>query len=441
MRIGYIAAGAAGRYCGNCLQDNALATALRALGEEIVLAPVYTPLRTDLPDASAPRLFLSGVNVFLEQRFEFFRRPRPLLDRLLGSRRLIGLLSRLGLDADPAVLGPLTISMLRGEEGHQHKEIEALAAWLADEVSPDIVHISNALLLGLARRLKEVLRVPIVCGLQGEDIFLERLREPYRTRAVELIRERSRDADLLVASSNYYREHAAESLGLEREKVAVVPPGIPLDGHAMAAARPPGAPVIGYLSRIAPEKGLHILCEAFSLLARDPDLDGVRLKVAGDLAGKGLQYAAGLRRLLQERGLGERLELLGTVDRRTKLEFLGEIDVLAVPALYRDPKALFALEAMASGVPVVVPRHGVFPELIEASGGGLLCEPGDPEDLARLLRQLLLDPEERRRLGESGRRAVLERFNAERMAREMQGLYHRLRALPVSSPTSVPGAS
>ena len=92
-------------------------------------------------------------------------------------------------------------------------------------------------------------------------------------------------------------------------------------------------------------------------------------------------------------------------NRRTttsKVRFLHGIDVLSVPTTYREPKGLYVLEALANGVPVVQPRHGSFPELIEATGGGLLVNPDDPHDLARALRQLFDDPGSPRRAGPQG---------------------------------------
>ena len=423
MKIAYITAGAAGRYCGNCLQDNVLVLALRALGEDAYLVPTYTPIRTDIADASEQRLFFSGLRVFLEQRFEFFRRPRRLLDGVLGSRALVALLARLASKTDPRSLGELTVSMLRGEEGHQRREIDELAAWLGEHVRPDVVHISNVLLAGMARRLKELLRVPVFCGLQAEDSFLDFIPEPERGLARALIGERGREVDRLVAVSSYYADHAAETFGLPREHMSVVLPGILLDGHEPAAPRSGPELTIGYLARIAPAKGLHHLCEAFARLATEPELARVRLKVAGYLAPDQVSYASRLRSALGREGLARRTEFIGTVDRAQKLRFLSEIDVLSVPTVYPDPKGLFVLEALASGVPVVAPRHGIFPELIEETGGGVLCEPEDAGSLCDALRALLLDPALRRELGDAGRAKVLERFGAERMARETLEVY------------------
>ncbi|MBN1442910.1 MAG: glycosyltransferase family 4 protein, partial [Planctomycetes bacterium] len=292
MKIAYVTAGAAGRYCGNCLRDSALVLALRKLGEDAFLLPAYTPIRTDVADVSVDRVFLSGFRVYLEQKFPSFRRPRPILDRILGARWLISLLTRIGPGTDASRLGGLTVSMLRGEEGYQRKEVEELASWLAREVRPDVIHLTNILLIGLARRLKEATGAPVVCGLQAEDSFLDLLPPAEKDTALSLIRERSRDVDAMVSVSRYYADFAAGYFGIERGRIGVVQPGIVLDGHDPIACREPPELTVGYLGRIAPEKGVHLLCDAFTSIAQTSPLGGARLRVAGYLARDQIAYAS-----------------------------------------------------------------------------------------------------------------------------------------------------
>ena len=93
------------------------------------------------------------------------------------------------------------------------------------------------------------------------------------------------------------------------------------------------------------------------------------------------------------------------------------------------------IEALAAGVPVVQPRHASFPELIEATGGGLLCEPDDPEALAVAVEELLRDPAAARAMGARGREAVWERFNVARMAADMMKVFeHVVRRSGVQAP-------
>jgi glycosyltransferase involved in cell wall biosynthesis len=419
MRIAYVGAGAAGMYCGSCLHDNTLAAALMRLGHEVVLLPAYTPMRTDEEGVAADHVVYGAVNVYLQQKAGLFRHTPRWLDGLLDRPGLLHWVSRFAGSTDARELGALTVSTLAGEDGAQRKELDKLVEWLAREVRPDVVHLSNSLFLGMARRLRQALRVPIVVSLQGEDLFLGELVEPWRGRALALLAERARDAELFVAPSRWYAEEMRRLLGVGAEAMRVVPLGVRLSQYeAEPAARPADRPpTVGYLARICPEKGLHLLVDAFARLAGEPGRGSLRLRVAGYLAPKDRAWFAGLVARLGERGLADRFEHVGEVDLAGKVGFLRSLDLLAAPTVYREPKGLFALEAMANGVPVVLPRHGSFPEMLEETGGGLLVEPGSVESLAEGLRALLDDEARRLELGRRGRAAVFAGRGEQAMAR------------------------
>jgi glycosyltransferase involved in cell wall biosynthesis len=428
MRIAFIAAGAAGMYCGSCLRDNALAAAMLSLGQEMTLIPAYTPLRVDEEAASTRRVFFGAVDVYLQQAFSSQRARQGVLGRLLGSRALLDFLSRFSFATSPQNLGPLTVSMLQGENGNQRRSLLELVSWLKGEIEPQVIHLTNSLFSGFARQMKRELGVATVCSLQGEDLFLSGLPEPYRARALELVRENAEHVDRFTATCAYHADQMSSWAGLERSKIDVVLPGIRLADYESSRAQEPGKRplTIGYFARICHEKGLHLLADAFHRLCGAGSFPDLRLKAAGYLSGKDIRYARAIRKMLASKGLGDRVEILGTLDRAAKLEFFRGIDVLSVPAVHAEPKGLFVLEALASGVPVVEPRHGSFPELIEATGGGLLFEPGDPADLARQLEALLRDESLRRSLADRGKEAVHRRFSSERMARETLAIYEKL---------------
>jgi glycosyltransferase involved in cell wall biosynthesis len=426
MRIAYVTAGAAGMFCGSCLRDNTLAAALAALGHDALLIPTYTPLRTDEADVSQPRVFFGGVNVYLQQKSALFRHTPRWLDRLLDSPRLLRWASRFAVQIEAKKLGELTLSMLRGEHGRQRKELAKLVDWLAAGVRPQLVNLTNVLLSGMVPEMKQRLGVPVLATLQGDDIFLEALPEPYRGQALDLIRAHCRHIDGFLTTSAYYADFMAGYLGLPRERVHVVYPGLNLAGHG--GPRPPrdgSPPTVGYFARVCPEKGLHLLAEAFRLLSQEADAPACRLRASGWLGPDQRAYFDGVQRRLKEAGLADRFEYVEAPDHAGKVRFLQSLDVLSVPTTYREPKGLYVLEALANGVPVVQPRHGSFPELIAATGGGVLVEPHDPADLARGLRQLLDDRGRREELGRKGREAVHHHFHAERMARETVAVYEQ----------------
>ncbi len=409
MRIAYIAAGAADMVCGTCLHDNALAGALLRAGHDVSLIPTYTPLKTDGVDVSLDRVFFGALNVYLQQKVGAFRHTPAVFDRWLDSPGLIRRVARLGASTDPTELGDLTWSVLQGDEGYQAKELARLVGWLRDDFRPEIVHLTNSMFVGFARSLKRELGVPVVCSLQGEDLFLGQLREPWKTRAFEVLRERAQDVDAFLANSEWYADMMAELLAVDRSRLHVVPLGINLDGYGgPLETRDPDAPVtIGYLARLCPEKGFHLLVDAFRILSASSGRK-LRLRVAGWMGERDRQYFE-----KSVEGLGGGFEYVGEVDREGKSRFLRSLDVLSVPTTYREPKGLFVLEALAHGVPVVQPRHGAFPEMLEATGGGLLVEPNSAQDLARGLAELIADPDLRAELGGRGREAVEQRFTAD----------------------------
>lgn len=420
MRIVYLTAGAAGMYCGSCMRDNTLAAALKAKGRDVILVPVYTPIRTDEPDVSERRVLYGGINVYLQQASAVFRHTPWIIDRLFDSRRLLGGLSRWAGSTPPEDLGKLTVSMLEAEHGAQRKELRKLIRWL-ERIQPDLVNLPNAMFVGLAGPIKQALGIPVLCTLTGEDIFLDKLPDPWRDRAFELIRQGGRDADGFVAVSAYYASYAQEHFEIPPDRMHVVPLGVRVD-HDPRGAPPEDPFAIGYLARICPEKGLHVLCEAFSIL-RLMDRP-CRLMVGGYVGRADEAYLTDTKERLTDRGLA--FDYVGELDRPGKLAFLRSLHVLSVPTTYRESKGLYVLEALACGVPVVQPRHGAFPELIEATSGGLLCEPNDPQAIADGIARLMDDAELRQRLGCQGQSSVLESFTDDVMAERTWSLYERM---------------
>lgn len=424
MKILYLTGGAGQMYCGSCLRDNALATELIARGHDVTLLPVYTPTLTDEPNVSGKKVFFGGISVYLEQYVPLFRKSPRWLDRFWDSTPMLHLASRRSISTSPKMLGEMTVSMLKGEAGFQHKEISKLLEWLDHEGAPDIVSLPYTLLLGLAKPLKEALGRPICCTLQGEDLFLEGLHEPYRSEAKNLIRANVEHVDAFIAVSEYYAGFMPGYLGIPVEKIHLVPLGINLQGYGPKERQQSDVFTVGYFARVAPEKGLHVLAEAYRRLRRagnfGADSNGstkaARLEVAGYLAPEHKSYLSGIEQAMIDAGLGGEFHYSGVLDREQKVSFLQSLDVLSVPATYDEPKGMFLLEAMACGVPVVQPQRGAFTEIIEKTGGGLLVEPDNVESLAEGLLQIYRDPKLGQRLGESGLKKVQEEYSVARMA-------------------------
>jgi glycosyltransferase involved in cell wall biosynthesis len=434
MRIVHVTAGAGGRFCGSCLHDNALVRALRAGGADAILVPAYVPTTTDEENVAERRIVMGGVNVWLQEHVPLFRHTPRFLDAPLDARPLLEWLSRRTGGTRPADLGPLTISTLMGDEGRQRKEVAKLAAWLAADVKPDVVHFSNALLVGLARAVRRATDARIVCTLSGEDIFIDRMREPDRARIWELLRERAADVDRFVALNRTYAAFMETRLGAGPDRIDVIPHGVDLAAYPAAApdlvARRRdrnGKLVVGYLARACAEKGLDQLIRALPALASRHD---VEVRAAGATVDAERGYVAACEGLATSLGVGDRYRWLGQVDRAGKLALLGSIDVFAMPTTHPEAKGLPVIEALAAGVPVVAPAHGAFPELLgdgrTAAAAGLLHRPGDPADLARAIGELLDDPDRAAAVGGRGHALARERHSAAAMADAHTRLYSRL---------------
>lgn len=413
-------------YCGSCLRDNALAAALMRQGHQVTLLPVYTPTVTDEPSMSAGRrVFLGGISVYLQQHFPLFRSTPWLIDKIWDAPAVIKKFAARSIQVDPRMLGALTVSTLKGEGGYQRKEVEKLVEYLRGEPRPDVVNIPNSMLIALAKPIRRIFHCPIAVTLQGDDLFLEGLPEPYKTESLNLIRSQVNEVDMFVSVSEYYTRFMSDYLGIPATKIRTVPLGVNVAGLT-AAAQSVRAFTIGYFARIAPEKGLHNLVDAYRILRQECGLPPSRLRAAGYMAAAQRPYLQEQERKLTSWGLRDEFAYLGAVDRKAKSRFLRDADVFSVPTDYHEPKGLFLLEAMACGVPVVQPKHGAFPEMIEKTGGGVLSQSEQPADVANAILSLWRDRELAAALGRKGAEGVRAHYTVEHMANRMVDVYREL---------------
>ena len=442
MKILSVTAGAAGMYCGSCLRDNALAIELMARGHDVTLVPVYTPTLTDDQNVSRRNVLFGGISVYLQQHSSIVRRLPRIFDRLWDSPWVINAFAGRGVSADARFLGEMTISMLQGESGKLRKEFDKLVDWTRDEPVPDVVNLPNSLLISMAAPLRRALHRPVCVTLQGDELFINGLVSPYREQALQLIRRQVRDVDRFIAVSDYCARFMTTFLEIPGDRIAVVPLGISMDGYSRRSAGPPafdsaqaaeGGPHaqgstfrVGYLARVAPEKGLHLLAEAYVRLRQRMGGAPARLEVAGYMAADQRAYLESARAVLSRAGLQDEMVYRGEVDRAGKRAFLRELDVLSVPATYDEPKGMFLLEAMASGVPVVQPRRGAFIEVVGKTGGGTLVDPDSPDALATGLHALWADPALRERLGRSAFEGVRAHYTIALSADRLIAAYESL---------------
>ncbi len=414
-------------YCENCLRDAALVKALRRLGHDVLMVPLYLPLAADPtePLSNAP-IFFGGINVYLQQKLALFRKTPRWIDRWFDARPLLEWAGRKVGMTRARDLGETTISMLQGENGRQVKELDRFVDWLRTEPQkPDIVCLSTVLLAGMARRIKERLGVPVVSLLQDEDGFLDGLMSPYAEQAWGMVRERARDIDAFLVVSQYFADVMSSRLGSDAARMHVSRPGIELDGYARDDLGPT-VPTIGFLSRMCPDRGLEKLVDAFILLKQKDKLWPVKLRICGGKLACDESFLDRLREKLMAAGIRADVDFLPVFDRECRLEFLRSVSVLSVPEAKPVAYGLYVLEALAMGVPVVEPALGCFPETLALTGGGILYEPNTAQKLAETLEPLLLDPRAARRLGAQGRAGVAKSFEIGQTAAQMVGLYEQV---------------
>lgn len=413
--------------CENCLRDQALIAKLRETGHEVIAVPIYLPM----PDApgngetqTAP--FYGAVRVFLEHRFPAFKHAPQKLKRWLDSTHVLRLAGRFAGTSSSKNLGGLTLSVLRGEHGGQASELETLCNWIRDtQKKPDIIHLSNALLLGMARRLKAVLNVPIVCSLQDEDTWIDAM--PGRTASLiwTEIRDRISDIAGFVTASHFYANKLPPRLMIPPCRVRVIPPGI--DASRYPPATRPGMPAWNVLLDPDDLDALGFILQAFADAKQHPSCRGLHLHCSGISRRKNRLAHALLRPMSDALRNDVRLSPL-ILSENERLAFIQSASVFTV--LHRSDVAfdLSVLEAMAYGVPVVQPNSGANPEILATAEGGVLFEPRHTDALTKALVTLFNDPSRLLAFAQRGRQDTATRFSIDRMAQDTLAAYEMLSA-------------
>ena len=426
LKMVQLTPGAGEMYCGNCLRDNALVAEWCRSGHDVCMVPLYLPLTLDEADQSKDvPIFFGGINVFLDYKIPRLWRFAPQwLRKLFASRKFLKSIGRRVSKTNPVEVGALTVSMLQGENGTQRRELYELTDWLQKEHQPEVVLFSNALLLGTHNHIKKATGAKTVCFLMGEDGFLDQLPEPYRSQAWALMRTHAQQVDRLIAPSQYFAECMTERLELPGEKqIHVIYNGINTVGFSdVVDPEPEQPPTLGFFARICADKGVDVIVDAFIELRKRGNIPGLKLKIGGNLNEWNELRILVLRYKLRDEGLLEDVHFHPNVSHEEKIQFLRSLDVFSVPAVCNEPFGFYVIEALAAGVPVVLPAKGAFPELVEKSGGGVLYAPEDLSALVETLEQIFVGESKRRQLSVTGRQNALEFFSVQRAAQEVMKL-------------------
>jgi len=427
MRIVHIVPGSGGGfYCQNCVRDVGLVKGLHRAGHDVLFVPMYLPFMEITGDSVplAP-VFYGAVNVYLEQKLPLYRRLPAAWRRRLDTPRILRWAAGKAGATQAGGLGDMTLSVLEGRHGRQRVELDRMVTWLKTQPRPDIVHFSNALLLGLAPTLREALDARIVCTLQDEDTWIDALPSPWRERCWARIKTLADSVDRFIPVSATYAALMQPRLGLADAQCQTIPLGIDTEAFTPAPAHP-ATPTLGFLSELTPAHGLDVLVEAFLELRRRPELATLTCRITGSRLDQPSAYRQRIEARLAAAGQTGDVAFVDAYRDGRRADFLRSLTVLSVPARRPEAFGLFQLEAMACGVPVVQPRLGAYPELVEATGGGIIYDDLTPSGLAGALYPLLTDPARAARLGRTGREAVVDHFSQSRLVSDMASLYREV---------------
>lgn len=426
MKIVYVTPGSGGTfYCQNCFRDSGLLKALYELGHDVIKVPMYLPANLDNnEDVAGTPVFFGAINIYLKEKLPFYRHAPEWLERIFDSEALLQLAAKKSGSTQASGLEEMTISMLLGEKGRQASELDHLINYLR-QINPDVVHLSNALLLGLAHRLKKDLGTGVVCSLQDENEWIDLMDESYQEKIWNIMAERAEDVDFFVTASQYYSEKSQKQLGIIGDKIKVIYGGVNLEGYEISAL-PFDPPVIGYLCRMSEYFGLGILVDAFIDLKKESRFKDLKLHITGGYTGEDKHFVKELLKKISLEGFEKDVEIFKNFDKENRVQFLKSLTLLSVPVPGGEAFGAYQVEALAAGVPVVQPNVGCFPEFVETTNGGIIYEPNDSETLAKSIGSLLSDPDRVRKLGEQGRGIVLERFSMGNMAKDIVKVYEEV---------------
>jgi len=345
------------------------------------------------------------------------------VEHALDSKSVLNMAARKAGSTRAKGLEEMTISMLLGEDGGQKEELERLVDWLAEEVKPDVVHLSNALLLGLARQIKQRLKVPVVCSLQDEDVWVDAMEDHYRKEVWDLMSERGKDVDMFIPVSDYYSAEIRKRMDIPVSKMQTVHLGVDTADYSPKPITEK-EPVIGYLSRMCEDNGLEILVDAFVKLKRDPKYSKVKLKITGGKTHDDLFFIKTQKWMISERGLENDVYWVEEFEGEERQKFFDSVRLMSVPVYKGEAFGLYQLEAMAAGIPMVQPAVGAFPEVINTSGGGVIfSSPYGPTQLAEALASLILNDEKLQELSIAGLAGVKQHFDIHAQAKKMIAVY------------------
>jgi glycosyltransferase involved in cell wall biosynthesis len=426
MKIVYLITGSGGSfYCGNCYRDMLYLRAIRKVpGIEAKAIPLYLPPDITNDDTGLDKhVFFGAISMYLREKVRFLRNMPSFLDKFFDCSAFLKLAARQAGTTRTEGLEELTINMIEGDNAFRRSEVERLVKYLEQEGRPDIIHLSNALIMGLARQLKKRMNLKVVCSLLNEDDWIDDMVEPYRSRAWKMIAREAKHVDSFVTPSYYYKDLFINKTGLKGDNIHVVPLGFDPENFT----KPPvisREPAIGYFSRINYHNGFDKLVDAFIDLKKKNAVPGLTFNICGGYTGDDKPFISEQIKKIREQGLQKCVKIYPEFQGNKKMEFFNNADIISVPVRKYDGYGLYILEANCQGIPVVQPATGAFPEIIKITGGGITYAPDTVKELSDALLRLLTDTELLNDLGKTGSESVKAKLSLKKMSEGLSDVYN-----------------
>ena len=428
MKVVYLITGSGGSfYCGNCYRDMLYVKAIRKVPGVITRAvPLYLPPdRQNVRDGFEKEVFFGAISMFLREKVGFLKNMPPFMDKIVDSVPLLKLAARQAGATRTEGYEDLTLSMIEGDNAFRKHEVDRLVRYLMKDGKPDVIHLSNALILGLARQIKQRMNVRIVCSLLNEDDWIDEMAEPYQGNAWKMIAKEAIHVDSFITPSSYSKELFKRKTGLNCSNVHIVPLGF--DPEKSDNSKTDSVyPALGYFSRVNAHNGFDKLTDAFINIKEKDLVPGLTLHVCGGFTGDDKPFISDQIKKIKTHGFQKSVKIYPEFLGNKKLEFFSSVDVISVPVRKYDGYGLYILEANGAGIPVVQPATGAFPEILEMTEGGLTYSPDNNEELVNTLVKLLNDRDLQKILGEKGKQNVESKFSLEKMSIALSGIYNRL---------------
>lgn len=428
MKIVYIITGSGGSfYCANCYRDMLFLRAIRKVpGIKASAIPLYLPPdKINSESGFDKEVFFGAISMFLREKVKFMKNMPAFMDKFFDSKPLLKIAARQAGTTRSRGYEGLTLNMIEGGNAFRNDEVDRLVKHLSKDGKPDIIHLSNALIIGIAKHIKKRIDVKIVCSLLNEDDWIDEMDEPYRSQAWRMIAKEALNVDSFITPSRYFKQLITERTGLDGSNINIVPLGfdpefqIPLKDQSRA-------PAIGFFSRVNYHNGFDKLVDSFIDLKTRDVLPGLTLNICGGFTGDDKQFISSQFKKIREHGFRKSVKIFNEFYGEKKMEFFNSVDVISVPVRKYDGYGLYILEANSAGIPVVQPATGAFPEIIEMTGGGIIYSPDTVEELSSSLLRLMTDMKKVKDLGESGYKRVRSELSMEKMSSGLAIVYNNL---------------